>query len=90
MIRESLLNVAKLCFSAFILLASLFALSGVRITAGQTVGAMRDFYVAAEYDFGGIRYDVFSPQMLVVEQSDQVNITVRNLGNQEPTAEAKT
>ncbi len=46
----------------------------------SAAGAERDFYVATEYDLGGPGYNVFYPQTLVVEQGDQVNITVRNVG----------
>ena len=45
-------------------------------------GVVRDFYVATEYDLGGPGYNVFLPQTLVVEQGDQVNITVRNVGTE--------
>ena len=48
----------------------------------SAAGAVRDFYVAAEYDFGGPGYNVFYPQTLVVEQGDHVNITVRNVGTE--------
>jgi len=43
---------------------------------------MRTFYLATEYDLGGQGYNVFYPQTLVVEQGDQVNITVRNVGTE--------
>jgi heme/copper-type cytochrome/quinol oxidase subunit 2 len=43
-------------------------------------GTVRNFYVAVESDLGGSGYDVFSPQTLVVQQNDQVNLTVRNVG----------
>ena len=43
---------------------------------------VRDFYVTTKYGFTGPGYDVFYPQTLVVQQGDQVNITIRNLGNE--------
>ena len=48
----------------------------------SAAGAERDFYVATEYGLGGSGYNVFYPQTLVVEQGDQVNITVRNVGTE--------
>jgi heme/copper-type cytochrome/quinol oxidase subunit 2 len=41
-----------------------------------------NFYVAVEYDLGGSGYNVFFPQNLVVQQNDQVNLTVRNVGTE--------
>jgi heme/copper-type cytochrome/quinol oxidase subunit 2 len=60
-------------------MASLLQLSSNMISA-QTV--VRNFYVTTKYGFGGPGYDVFSPQTLVVQQGDRVNITIRNLGNE--------
>jgi plastocyanin len=48
----------------------------------SAAGAVRDFYVTTEYDLGGPGYNVFLPQTLVVEQGDQVNITVINTGTE--------
>jgi heme/copper-type cytochrome/quinol oxidase subunit 2 len=48
----------------------------------SAAGTVRDFYVATEYDLGGSGYNVFYPQTLVVEQGDQVNMTVRNVGTE--------
>jgi heme/copper-type cytochrome/quinol oxidase subunit 2 len=48
----------------------------------SAAGAVRDFYVATEYDLGGPGYNVFYPQTLVVEQGDQVNMTIRNVGTE--------
>ncbi len=50
--------------------------------SAQSAGAVRNFYLAVEYDLGGPGYVVFSPQTLVVQQGDQVNITVRNVETQ--------
>ena len=43
-------------------------------------GAVRDFSVAARYNFADSGYNTFYPQTLVVQQGDQVNITIRNVG----------
>jgi heme/copper-type cytochrome/quinol oxidase subunit 2 len=68
---------------SILLLASLLLSQSLHFASAQSsTGTIRDFYVAAEYDFGGKGYNAFSPQTLVVQQGDQVNITVRNLGNQ--------
>jgi heme/copper-type cytochrome/quinol oxidase subunit 2 len=48
----------------------------------SAAGAIRDFYVASEYDLGGQGYNMFYPQTLVVEQGDQLNITIRNVGTE--------
>jgi heme/copper-type cytochrome/quinol oxidase subunit 2 len=48
--------------------------------AAAQAGAIRDFHVAVEYDLGGSGYDVFFPQTLVVQQNDQINLTIRNVG----------
>jgi heme/copper-type cytochrome/quinol oxidase subunit 2 len=48
----------------------------------SAAGTVRDFYVTTEYNLGGPGYNVFYPQTLVVEQGDQVNITVRNVGTE--------
>ena len=68
---------------ALSLLAILFVISllpAFRTEVVSAAGAVRDFYVATEYELGGSEYNVFYPQTLVVEQGDQVNITVRNVG----------
>jgi hypothetical protein len=46
----------------------------------SAAGVVRDFYVAAESNLGGPEYNVFYPQTHVVEQGDQGDITVRNIG----------
>ncbi len=63
------------------LLISAAISSAFPITRGQT-GIVRDFYLAVEYNLGGPGYDVFFTQTLVVEQNDQINITVRNAGTE--------
>ncbi len=50
--------------------------------ASSVVGTIRDFYIATEYDLGGQGFSVFSSQCLVVDEGDQVNLTVRNLRNE--------
>jgi heme/copper-type cytochrome/quinol oxidase subunit 2 len=68
---------------ALSLVAILFVISllpAFPTEVASAAGAVRDFYVTTEYDLGGSGYNVFLPQTLVVEQGDQVNITVRNVG----------
>ncbi len=48
----------------------------------QTGGTVIDLFVIAQPSFGGSNYDVFFPQSLAVQQGNQVNLTVRNVGNQ--------
>jgi heme/copper-type cytochrome/quinol oxidase subunit 2 len=73
---------------AIFVLSSLLILSMISISpvfhnhVASAAGAVRDFYVATEYDLGGPGYNVFYPQTLVVEQGDQVNITIRNVGTE--------
>jgi plastocyanin len=70
---------------ALSLLAILSVISFLPALSTEVVsaaGVVRDFYVATEYDLGGSGYHVFYPQTLVVEQGDQVNITVRNVGTE--------
>ncbi len=54
----------------------------VRLDVAQSAGTVRDFYIATEYDLGGQGFNVFSSQCLVVNEGDQVNLTVRNLRNE--------
>lgn len=68
---STLMLVSTFAFS--LLLPSVFAASA---------GNIMDFYVTAKSDFGGQGFNVFSPQMLVVQQGDQVNLTIRNMANQ--------
>jgi heme/copper-type cytochrome/quinol oxidase subunit 2 len=58
--------------------AVLLPVSQTRVASAA--GTVRNFYVATEYDLGGPGYNVFLPQNLVVEEGDQVNITVINTG----------
>jgi heme/copper-type cytochrome/quinol oxidase subunit 2/plastocyanin len=44
----------------------------------ESSNIVRNFYVASKSDLGGVGYDAFSPQTLVMQQGDEVNITVRN------------
>jgi heme/copper-type cytochrome/quinol oxidase subunit 2 len=73
---------------AVFVLSSLLILSMISISSvfynhvASAAGAVRDFYVAAEYNLGGPGYNVFYPQTIVVEQGDKVNITVRNVGTE--------
>ena len=70
---------------ALSLLAILFVITllpAIPTEVASAAGAVRDFYVTTEYDLGGPGYNVFLPQTLVVEQGDQVNITVRNVGTE--------
>jgi len=70
---------------ALSLLAILFVISllpAIPTEVASAAGAVRDFYVTTEYDLGGPGYNVFLPQTLVVEQGDQVNITVQNVGTE--------
>ncbi len=45
-------------------------------------GTTINFYLATEYDLGGSGYNVFFPQNLIVQQNNQVNLTVRNVGTE--------
>ncbi len=54
----------------------------VRLDVAQSAGTVRDFHIATEYDLGGQGFNVFSSQCLVVDEGDQVNLTVRNLRNE--------
>jgi heme/copper-type cytochrome/quinol oxidase subunit 2 len=65
---------------AILIVVTLFPVFSIKVVSAA--GAMRTFYVATEYDLGGPGYNVFYPQTLVVEQGDQVNITVRNVGTE--------
>ena len=56
--------------------------SGIPQIKAQTGGTVMDFFVTAQPVFDGSSYNVFSPQSLVVQQGDQVNLTVRNVGIQ--------
>ena len=70
---------------ALSLLAILFVITllpAIPTEVASAAGAVRDFYVTTEYDLGGPGYNVFLPQTLVVEQGDQVNITVQNVGTE--------
>ena len=65
------------------LFASAFAVSIAAFTASaETTSNILNFYVVAKPDFSGQGYDAFSPQTLVAQQGDQVNLTIRNTGNQ--------
>jgi heme/copper-type cytochrome/quinol oxidase subunit 2 len=73
-------NACALSLLAILFVISLFPAFPTKVASAA--GAVRDFYVATEYDLGGQGYNVFYPQTLVVEQGDQVNITVRNVGTE--------
>jgi heme/copper-type cytochrome/quinol oxidase subunit 2 len=73
----------KTCaLSLLAILIVISLLSAFHTEVASAAGAVRDFYVAAEYAFGGPGYNVFYPQTLVVEQGDQVNMTIRNVGTE--------
>jgi heme/copper-type cytochrome/quinol oxidase subunit 2 len=65
---------------SLLLTTSLIVVALPALKEATAQSSLMDFYVAAEYDFGGSGYNVFLPQTLVVQQGDQVNITVRNVG----------
>jgi heme/copper-type cytochrome/quinol oxidase subunit 2 len=73
-------NACALSLLAILIVISLFPAFPTEVASAA--GTVRDFYVTTEYALGGLGYSVFSPQTLVVEQGDQVNITVRNVGTE--------
>lgn len=73
-------SVLALSLLAILIVISIFPVIHTKVASAA--GSVRDFYVATEYDLGGPGYNVFYPQTLVVEQGDQVNITVRNVGTE--------
>jgi heme/copper-type cytochrome/quinol oxidase subunit 2 len=73
-------NACALSLMAILIVISLFPAFPTKVASAA--GAVRNFSVATEYDLGGPGYNVFYPQTLVVEQGDQVNITVRNVGTE--------
>jgi heme/copper-type cytochrome/quinol oxidase subunit 2 len=73
-------NACALSLLAILIVISLFSAFPTKVASAA--GAVRNFYVTTEYDLGGPGYNVFYPQTLVVEQGDQVNITVRNVGTE--------
>jgi heme/copper-type cytochrome/quinol oxidase subunit 2 len=73
-------NACALLLLAILSMISVFPT--IHTEVASAAGTVRDFYVATEYDLGGQGYNVFYPQTLVVEQGDQVNITVRNVGTE--------
>lgn len=48
----------------------------------SAVGAVQDIYLVVKPDFGGHGFYAFYPQVIVVQQGSQVNITVRNLADE--------
>jgi heme/copper-type cytochrome/quinol oxidase subunit 2 len=80
-IRISMMN--KKSAAALAMTILMFSnMVGALPDAFAQTGTVRNFNVATEYDLGGQGYDVFFPQTLVVEQNDQVNMTVRNVGTE--------
>lgn len=71
-------NVYALLLSIILSVIIVFPTFSTEVVSGA--GAVRDFYVVTEYNLGGSGYNVFYPQTLVVEQGDQVNMTIRNVG----------
>jgi heme/copper-type cytochrome/quinol oxidase subunit 2 len=69
-------------FSLIVGLFVTFLFPVFQTPVASAAGTMRGFYVATEYDLGGQGYNVFLPQTLVVEEGDQVNITVINTGTE--------
>ncbi len=77
-------HINKKTIPIFLMLA---VLSTICILPMIRVGAtspdpVSNFSLVTEYDLGGQGYNVFFPQTLVAEQGDQINITVRNTGNE--------
>ncbi len=73
---------AALLISALMITSALgFALVTPQ-TQAQAAGNVTDFFVTAQPVLNGMSFNVFSPQSLVVQESNQVNITIRNVGNQ--------
>jgi heme/copper-type cytochrome/quinol oxidase subunit 2 len=73
---------SALALSLLTLLSVLSILPVIHTEVAPAAGTVRTFYLATEYDLGGQGYNVFYPQTLAVEQGDQVNITVRNIGTE--------
>jgi heme/copper-type cytochrome/quinol oxidase subunit 2 len=69
-------------FSLVAVLSVIILLPVFQTEVASAAGTVRDFYVTTEYGLGGQGYNVFLPQNLVVEQGDQVNITVVNTGTE--------
>jgi heme/copper-type cytochrome/quinol oxidase subunit 2 len=68
---------------SILILASLFGYSfSFPHASAAPVGNVMNFYVVVKPDFAGQGYDVFSPKTLVVQQGDQVNLTISNTGDQ--------
>jgi heme/copper-type cytochrome/quinol oxidase subunit 2 len=73
-------NVYALLLLVILSVIIVFPAFSTKVVSGA--GAVRDFYVVTEYNLGGSGYNVFYPQTLVVEQGDQVNMTIRNVGTE--------
>jgi heme/copper-type cytochrome/quinol oxidase subunit 2 len=73
---------SALAISLVAILSLLSIIPLIHTQVASAAGTMRNFYLATEYNFGGQGYNVFYPQTLVIEQGDQVNITVRNVGTE--------
>jgi heme/copper-type cytochrome/quinol oxidase subunit 2 len=73
---------SALAVSLVAILSVISLLPLIHTEVASAAGTVRTFYLATEYDLGGQGYNVFYPQTLVIEQGDQVNITVRNIGTE--------
>src|SRR5208337_4699827 len=62
--------------------ALLFASPKILPVKAEATSATMTFFLAVEPDIGGQGYFAFSPQTLIAQQGDKINITVRNLANQ--------
>ncbi len=80
-IKFTIANKKSMVFLAATLLVFSSMVRILPNVAAQT-GTTTNFYVATEYDLGGSGYNVFFPQNLIVQQNDQVNLTIRNVGTE--------
>jgi heme/copper-type cytochrome/quinol oxidase subunit 2 len=84
-VRVFLFRKSGLYIFALVLLmcgALLFVSPRIPMGRAEITGAAINFFLVVEPDIGGQGYFAFSPQALIAQQGDQINITVRNLANQ--------
>ena len=69
-----------------IIFAMLLVPTGLALTIrpvfASSPGTIRQEYLVVKPDMGGVGYDQFYPELMVVNQGDQVNLTVRNTDNE--------
>ncbi len=66
-----------------ILLAGMLAFSfGSPQVSAASTGSTLNYYLTIKPDFAGQGYNALSPQWIVAQQGDQINLTIRNLGSE--------